>query len=341
VDRLERKKRGYSRGLTTDDLRVIESGQELIEAAAPIVFSNEVVHVGGQDLRVEVQGITPRFGVVRNRSAEVGRYISERDVATLAPVAVLGSKLKVKLFGSEDPLGRELRIRSVRFRVVGVVRQLGSNQVNDDEMEKDNHRLYIPITTMQKHFLGTRDVHGYVFKVRDLERAAEGEKEVKALLRRSHHGISDFHVANIGEELLRIRKEVDKLVANWTAVLSAIAGISLLVGGIGIFSVMQISIGERVFEIGLRKSIGASDRAIFGQFLIESVSLSVAGGLIGTVLGFGITKLAGTAFENGLDVSPLGLALAAGFAVVIGLSAGLYPALRASRLAPVDALRAL
>jgi putative ABC transport system permease protein len=177
--------------------------------------------------------------------------------------------------------------------------------------------------------------------VRELERAVEGEKEVTALLRRSHHGVSDFHVANIGEELLRVRREVDKLVANWTAVLAAIAGISLLVGGIGIFSVMQISIGERVFEIGLRKSIGASDGAIFGQFLVESVSLSLVGGLIGSLLGFGITKLAGTAFEGGLDVSSVGLALAAGFAAVIGLTAGLYPALRASRLAPVDALRAL
>jgi putative ABC transport system permease protein len=124
-------------------------------------------------------------------------------------------------------------------------------------------------------------------------------------------------------------------------VLASIAGISLLVGGIGIFSVMQISISERVYEIGLRKSIGASDGAIFGQFLVESVSLSLAGGLMGTALGYAVTLLAGRAFEDGLTVSPLGLLLAAGFAVVIGLSAGVYPALRASRMAPVDALRAL
>ena len=146
---------------------------------------------------------------------------------------------------------------------------------------------------------------------------------------------------NIGEEMLRVRKEVDKLIANWTVVLASIAGISLLVGGIGIFSVMQISISERVYEIGLRKSIGATDGAIFGQFLIESVSLSLVGGLLGSALGYGITLLAGQAFDDGLAVSPLGLLLAAGFAVVIGLSAGVYPALRAARLAPVDAIRAL
>jgi putative ABC transport system permease protein len=113
----------------------------------------------------------------------------------------------------------------------------------------------------------------------------------------------------------------------------------LLIGGIGIFSVMQIAISERLYEIGLRKAIGATDGAIFLQFLIESVSLSLVGGLTGSALGYGITLAAGTAFEDGLTVSPLGLVLAAAFAIVIGLSAGLYPALRASRLHPVDAIR--
>ncbi len=174
----------------------------------------------------------------------------------------------------------------------------------------------------------------------EASRVKDGEKEVTALLRRSHRGISDFRVENIGEEILRIRKEIDKLVANWTVVLASIAGISLLVGGIGIFSVMQISISERVFEIGLRKSIGASDGAIFGQFLIESVSLSLVGGIIGSGLGLAITLLAGTQFEDGLSVSPLAVLLSAAFAIFIGLTAGVYPALRASRLAPVDALRA-
>ncbi len=159
-------------------------------------------------------------------------------------------------------------------------------------------------------------------------------------MRRSHRGITDFKIENIGQEILRVRKEVDKLIRNWNVVLASIAGISLLVGGIGIFSVMQISISERVYEIGLRKSIGATDPEIFGQFLVESVSLSLVGSLVGAVLGFVITRLAAQAFPDGLTVSPLALALAAAFAVVIGLTAGLYPALRASRLMPVDAIRA-
>jgi putative ABC transport system permease protein len=159
-------------------------------------------------------------------------------------------------------------------------------------------------------------------------------------MRRSHRGISDFKIENIGQEIVRVRKEVDKLIRNWNVVLASIAAISLLVGGIGIFSVMQISISERVYEIGLRKSIGATDAEIFGQFLIESVSLSLVGGLFGSALGFAVTLMAGQAFEDGLPVSPLGLAFAAAFAIVIGLAAGVYPALRASRLTPVDAIRA-
>jgi putative ABC transport system permease protein len=340
AERLERKKAGYSRGLQISDQEVIDSGRELIEAAAPVLGGSEVIHANGRDLRVDIEGVTPRYGLIRNRTVQTGRYLIQHDVTAVAPVALLGATLKKEIYGGEEALGRELRIRGVRFRVVGILRELGSRQVGDESMRRDNSKVYIPVTTMQKYFSGTRAVHGYVFRVADFERAVDGQKEVEALLRRGHHGINDFHVENIGQEMLRVRKEVDKLVANWTGVLASIAGISLLVGGIGIFSVMQIAISERVFEIGLRKSIGASDTAIFGQFLIESVSLSLVGGLIGTGLGFLITIAAGTAFEDGLSVSTGALLLSAAFAVGIGLSAGVYPALRASRLAPVEALRA-
>ncbi len=249
--------------------------------------------------------------------------------------------MKEEVYGKEEALGREILVRGLRLRIVGVMRSLGSNQVNDDEMKKDNSKIYIPLSTMKKHMTGVDQVAYYAFKVKDTDKLTDGQKEAEALLRRSHRGISDFKIMNIGEEIVRVRKEVDKLISNWTVVLASIAAISLLVGGIGIFSVMQISISERTYEIGLRKSIGATDGAIFGQFLIESVSLSLIGGLIGALLGYGVTMLAGQAFEDGLAVSPVGLALAAGFAILIGLSAGVYPALRASRLAPVDAIRAL
>jgi putative ABC transport system permease protein len=341
TERLELKKQGYSRGLRTADLGVIDSGKELVQAAAPVVFTRETARLGGRTLVVNLEGITPAYGVIRNRVVDKGRFLADYDLETVAAVCVIGNQLAKDVYGSEDPLGREIVIRGLRLRVVGVLRSLGSSQVNDDDMARDNSKVYLPLTTVQKHFLGGDSVQAYAIKVHDPEKLKDGQKEVEALLRRGHRGISDFKVMNIGEEILRVRKEVDKLIANWTVVLACIAGISLLVGGIGIFSVMQISISERVYEIGLRKSIGATDGAVFSQFLIESVSLSLVGGLVGSALGYGITMLASQAFEDGLTVSPMGLLMAAGFAVLIGLTAGLYPALKASRLAPVDAIRAV
>jgi putative ABC transport system permease protein len=341
AERLERKKQGFSRGLRSADLGPIEQGRELIDGAAPLVALRDTLRANGHELQVNIEGITPAYGYVRNRTAKSGRYIVEHDVLAVAPVAVIGTLLAEQLFGSEQAVGRELQIRGVRFRVVGVLRSLGSPQVNDDDMRRDNSKVYVPLSTAQKYFTGSQAVQALAFRVEDVTMLADAEKEAEALLRRSHRGIADFKVQNIGEEIVRVRSEVDKIVANWRTVLASIAGISLLVGGIGIFSVMQISIGERVYEIGLRKALGATDGAIFGQFLIESVTLSLVGGFLGAGLGFGVTKLAGQAFEDGLAVSGLGLLLAAGFAVLIGLSAGVYPALRASRLPPVDALRAL
>jgi putative ABC transport system permease protein len=339
TDSLE-KKRPYSRGLRASDLSTLESGAELIDGIAPVLASeDETAMLNGRRLKVKVEGITGAFGAVRNRTAEAGRFILPQDVEDVASVAVIGRELKDQVFGAEDAVGREIVVRGLRLKVVGVMRALGSNQVQDDEMKRDNSKVYIPLSTMKKHLTGVDQVAYYAFKVKDPSRLTDGEKEAKALLRRSHRGISDFRIMNIGEEILRIRREVDKLISNWTVVLASIAGISLLVGGIGIFSVMQISISERLYEIGLRKAIGATDGAVFGQFLIESVSLSLVGGLMGAALGYAITLVAGQAFEDGLSVSPLALLLAAAFAILIGLSAGVYPALRASRLAPVEAIR--
>ncbi len=338
-DRIEKKKEGYSRGLRSADGLVIEGGREVIQKAAPVLsLGNETARVNGRTLKVLVEGVTPAWGQIRNRVPETGRYLAEQDVETRATVALLGEKLKKDVFGSEDALGREIAIRGVRFRIVGVLKHFGNNQVGDDEMERDNSKVYIPITAAQKYFAGTDSVHAWAFQA-DPERLDDAKKEAEALVRRSHRGISDFKVENIGQEILRVRKEVDKLIVNWNIVLASIAGISLLVGGIGIFSVMQISISERTYEIGLRKSMGATDPEIFGQFLIESVSLSLVGAFLGTALGYGITVLAGQSFESGLSVSPLALVLAAGFAIGIGLGAGVYPALRASRLNPVEAIR--
>jgi putative ABC transport system permease protein len=340
TDRLEQKKQGYSRGMRAADGHVIEAGRETIEQAAPVLgLGNETVRMNGRTMKAFVEGVTPAWGRIRNRVPEAGRYLVDNDVETRATVALLGQKLKKEVFGEEQAVGREVLVRGVRFRIVGVLRQFGNRQVQDGEMERDNMKIYIPLSTAQKRFVGGDTVHAWAFKAHPTS-MSDAQREAEALMRRSHRGITDFKIENIGQEILRVRREIDKLIVNWNIVLASIAGISLLVGGIGIFSVMQISISERTYEIGLRKSIGATDPEIFGQFLVESVSLSLVGGLVGAALGYGITLMAAQAFPDGLSVSPLGLVLAAAFAILIGLTAGVYPALRASRLTPVDALRA-
>jgi putative ABC transport system permease protein len=177
-------------------------------------------------------------------------------------------------------------------------------------------------------------------KAVDPEKSIEAEDEAASLLAHAHSGIHDVRVENVGKEILKERGNIHTILHNWRIVFFSIAGVSLLIGGVGIFSVLKISIGERLFEIGLRKSIGASDPEVFMQFLVESVTLSVAGAAIGLAGGIGLVRLIAGFFPAGLPVSFFGLSVASGFAISIGLLAGLYPSLSASRLQPVEALRA-
>jgi len=156
----------------------------------------------------------------------------------------------------------------------------------------------------------------------------------------AHNGIRDVHVENVGKEILKERGNIVRILRNWRIVFFSIAGVSLLIGGVGIFSVLKISISERLFEIGLRKAMGATDAEVFMQFLIEAVTLSVVGALIGLAGGIALVKVISGFFPAGLPVSMFGLSVASGFAISIGLLAGLYPSISASRLEPVEALRA-
>jgi len=329
-----------SEGLQPRDADVILQRRKLVTAVAPVAFWEEIVRRDNIQRKARISGVTASYAVVRNRKTESGRFFNEADEQSFARVCILGYRLKNRLFGREDAVGKTVKIGERLFTVVGVGRKLGNQFVNDDDFIEEMEGLYLPLSTLRKFYKGEQDpVDALAVKTEEVERLGDVRAEVLASLKIAHRGAEDFRVLNIAEELLRARQQITEQLRSWRIVLGSIAGISLVVGGIGLLSVMLISIGERLYEIGLRKAIGATDLEIFFQFLAESVILSLLGGLLGIAAGITITKVAGSAFRSGLPIRIDGLAIALGIALVLGIVSGTYPALKASRMEPVEALR--
>ena len=339
VDRVEKAKAHLSRGLRAEDVKAFDDSEN-ITAMAPVGETRAVVTGGSVTRRIDVYGVTPEFADIRNRQVVQGRFISERDVETSAPVVVIGFNLKNRLFGGEEALGRQINLGGRRLTVVGVGKKFDTTFVDDDDMFKEMGGVYIPWTVYRDMFGRANAVSYLLAKSVTPEKSVDAEYEATARFRQAHNGIGDTRINNVGKDILKERGQIEVILRNWRIVFFAIAGVSLLIGGVGIFSVLQISISERLFEIGLRKSMGATDGSIFLQFLIESISLSVAGATLGLGLGMGVVKLIGGFFPAGLPVSMFGVMISTGFAIGVGLFAGLYPSLFAARLTPVEALRA-
>ncbi|HVG22940.1 MAG TPA: ABC transporter permease [Thermoanaerobaculia bacterium] len=338
VDPHEKAKAHLSRGMRVEDLAAFDRSDN-IETMAPVGETRAVVTAGTVTRRIDVYGVTPAFAEIRNRTVTAGRFISGHDVETSAPVVVIGFKLKNRLFGGEDALGRHVNLGGRRLTVIGVGKKFETEFVNDDDFDKEMGGVYIPWTIYRDMFGRANAVSYMLARSVTPEKSVEAEYEASARFRQAHNGIGDTRINNIGKEILKERAQVEVILRNWRIVFFAIAGVSLLIGGVGIFSVLKISISERLFEIGLRKSMGATNQEIFVQFLVESVSLSIAGALVGLALGVGAIKLIGGFFPAGLPVSSFGIMISTGFAVSVGLFAGLYPSLTAARLEPIEALR--
>lgn len=339
TDPLEQKKAHMSPGLRAEDTEWFE-GAENIRTVAPVGESRAVITAGTFTRRVDVYGVSSDFALIKNRKISAGRFISEHDFNNNAPVCVLGFKLGKQLFGAEDPIGRKVNLGSRRLTVVGVGTEFNMEFVNDDDMRKETGGVYIPWTIYRDMF-GRPNATSYLLaKAVNSDKIIDAEDEAARTIKRAHNGIGDVRIDNVGKEMIEERSKIHDILRNWRIVFFAIAGISLLIGGVGIFSVLKISVGERLYEIGLRKSMGASDTEIFVQFLIESVTLSIVGAAVGIGGGIGTVKLIAGFFPAGLPVSLFGLAVSSGFAITMGLLAGLYPSLTASRMQPVEALRA-
>lgn len=338
VDRIEKAKKHLSRGLRVEDLQAFENAEN-IRAISPVGETRAVVTGGSVTRRIDVYGIMPNYADIRNRTVSSGRWLSERDVRAVASVCVLGWKLRQQIFGSEEALGRQINLGGRRLTVVGVGTKFDTTFVDDDDMRKEMGGVYVPWTVFRDMFGRSNAISYVLAKSVTPKKSIEAEDEATARFRSVHNNIGDVRINNVGKEILQERGKIEILLRNWRIVFFAIAGVSLLIGGVGIFSVLKISISERLFEIGLRKSMGATNRDIFVQFLVESVTLSFAGAGIGLLLGVVLVKVLSGFFPGGMPVSGFGIAISAGFAIGVGLFSGLYPSISAARLEPVEALR--
>ena len=336
-DPTERKKLGLSRGLSVRDVAIVGASGSL-DAVAALRIKDLIVRAGAEERRARVYGITPSYVTVHDRPIAAGRWFDQGDEIERRRVAVLGFELAEKMFGTDDPLGKQIRVGDTSFRIVGVEGRLGNRQANSGWTRREMNGVLIPLSTFRAFLQGGERVNLMTVKTSALDRLEDVKGEVDRAVRRAHHGVGDFEIENVADEMLKAEKEIRTIVRNWTIVLAAISSIALLIGGVGIYSVLKISLVERLYEIGLRKSIGASDTAILTQFLVESTTLSALGGLLGCGLGIVVTRLLSPAFETGLPLSSLGLGLGLGFAVATGVFAGLFPALTAARMTPIEAL---
>jgi len=326
--------------VTIDDATAISQEIPPVLAAAPSVWtSSQVVH-GNMNWWAGIHGTSPAFEDVRSWPVVAGRYFSDDDVETAAKVALLGQTIAINLFGSENPVGQMIRIAHIPFTVVGVLERKGQNARGEDQDDS----ILIPITTATMRVIGPGGpqggaVHGITVKVRDGESVQAAEAQIRQLLRQRHNlqafQDDDFRIRNLSE-MLQAEEESTRAL---TILLGAIASVSLLVGGIGIMNIMLVSVTERTREIGLRMAVGARSREILTQFLVEAVALALLGGLIGIGLGvagsFAIAHV--SRWRTLIDIRAIVLAF--GFAALVGVFFGLYPARRAARLDPIEALR--
>jgi putative ABC transport system permease protein len=323
--------------LVLEDAEAIAAQVPSVKEVAPQVQSRELITYRSRNTYASIVGTTPEFLLVRSFDAASGRFLTDLDLKRNAPVVTLGSELATNLFGNQDPVGQQIRIKNVSFQVIGVMESKGAFLgTNYDEL------AFVPATTMANRIVGETSPYGIELtfisvSAKDAASVDAAQFQITNLLRLRHQiiGEDDFTVRS-QKDILEI---VGTITGALTIMLAAIAGISLLVGGIGIMNIMLVSVTERTQEIGLRKAIGASQQDILVQFLIEAIILSIAGGMIGTLIGVGGTLLVGGVTPLKTSISPAAIALAVGVSGGIGVFFGVVPAQRAAKLDPIVALR--
>lgn len=331
---------GAASTLTDEDAAAIMSEVTGVQVTAPNMRGSGQIVAGGMNWAASVFGIDAGWFEARDWEVETGRMFEPEEIARGAQVAIIGQTVARNLYGGMDPVGEEMRIRNVPLQVIGVMSHKGQTTWGQDQDDV----VFVPLNTARQRVLGrnlanARAVGSIYVKVHDGESMSLVEEDVKALLRQRHRiqpgAEDDFTIRNLAD-IAATREASARTLA---LLLAAVAGVSLMVGGIGIMNIMLVSVTERTREIGLRLAVGARRRDILRQFLLEASGLSIIGGAIGMLLGVGAAYLISNAAGWPLLIEPGAIVLAVVFSGLVGVFFGWYPALRASKLDPIEALR--
>ena len=322
--------------LKLQDYEDIVNETRYVSATSPSVNSSGQAIYGANNAPTTVYGISPDYMEIRRYEVEDGDMFSDQDVQTAAKVCVIGKTVVDNLFpGGENPVGRVIRFQKLPFRVVGILKSKGYNSMGMDQ----DDLILAPYTTIQKKILAITHLQGITCSALKEEYTNQAIDEISEILRRNHRlresDDDDFTIRSMQELSTMLTSTTDIM----TTLLAAVAGISLLVGGIGIMNIMYVSVTERTREIGLRMSIGAKGMDILAQFLIESILISVTGGLIGVIFGVGAALLVNVVAHFPIYIQPWSVLLSFVVCTVTGVFFGWYPAKKAAQLDPIEAIR--
>ena len=324
-----------SRSLKVEDIEAIRRELPSVAMASPSVNARVQIIAGNQNWRTSVQGVAEQFPEIRKWSIASGRFFADTDIATAARVAVIGQTIANNLFPGMEPVGQTIRVRDLPFLVVGVMAPRGQDQQGRDQ----DDLILAPYSTVQKKLLAITYVQSALVSATSPDSTKIAEQQITDLLRQRHklapNQENDFSVRNMTD----IAEAADATNRIMILLLGSIASVSLLVGGIGIMNIMLVSVTERTREIGIRMAVGARSSAVRVQFLIESIMLSLAGGLIGIIVGVGISLVVPSMLGWPTLVSPLAILGSVVFSAAVGIFFGYYPARKAAALDPIDALR--
>ncbi len=331
-----RQGQGAASTLTPEDAEAIRQEVQGIQFMAAGVQTRVQIVAGNANWSTRAQGTDVDLPLIRSWPTQHGSFFTPQDVASAAKVVVLGSVVRDQLFPPDaDPIGQIIRVRNQPFKVVGVMASKGQGSMGEDQ----DDTLFIPYTTVQRKLLGITHINNITVSAASARETLLVADRIIELLRARHKiepGEPDDFMVRTLEEMASVRTETTRTM---TALLASIAGVSLLVGGIGIMNIMLVSVTERTREIGLRLAVGARSRDVLLQFLVEAVALSLVGGLVGIALGFSVSEGLQRTLQWPTAVSPEAVVVAFGFAAATGVFFGFYPARKAARLDPIDALR--